>query len=304
VRFTFDANVDDPSLLFLYASPEGLVRARFPEVGERVRYRRPTFPSYGYNQAMRDGRDPNVQCVGPRPPFDECRLGFFFADCGGSGPPVLACSFANDCRWFVHGCVAEGYETSSCSPERACCIPNKRRGEAGLWPFFEPSFMTARPFADQLSQNLTAWGRAGWDVERHLTIPVEIAPRLPAASPQVRCAGTGQDPGPCDAGLLDVANPRSNSLYFTFRAPAPASWALSVEVIDDRIGQLRARICRVPVPAATTAAGDCGANFEPECARSGSLVLNAFPIDVYRAPLLAGRLQADFEDGAHIEAEF
>ncbi|HKU38636.1 MAG TPA: hypothetical protein VJR89_10830, partial [Polyangiales bacterium] len=217
VRFTFDASVDDPSFLFLYAGPEGLVRARLPEIGQTIRYRRPAFPSLGYNLAMRAARDPNVKCVGPRPAVDDCRLGFFFADCGGDGPPVLACRLNNDCRWFVHGCVAEDYETSSCSPERACCIPNDKRGPAGSWPFAETSFMTERPFSDQLARNLSAWGSRAWNVsiERDFNLPVRLEPRIPARAPFVHCTGIDGDPGPCDAGLLDVGSARWSSLYFT-----------------------------------------------------------------------------------------
>jgi hypothetical protein len=305
VRFTFDASVDDPSFLFMYAGPEGLVRARLPEIGERTRYRRPTFPSLGFNEAMRSGRDPNVQCAGPRPPFNECRQGFFFADCGGSGPPVLGCRLSNECRWFVHGCVAEEYETSSCNPSRTCCTPNPERGSHGFWPFFQPSFMSDSEFAKQLSLNLSAWGSAGWDVERYMKIPVELEPTLAPRTPNVSCTGTGPEPGPCDVGLLDVAPPKNNSLYFTFRAPgAGTAWALTVEVLDGRDGNVLSRICRVRVPSIATAAGDCGASAEPECASTGSLILNVFPLDPFRIPQLAGRLRAEFADGGHIEAEF
>jgi len=305
VRYTFDKSVDDPSFLFMYASPEGLVRARLPEVGERTRYRRPAFPSLGFNQFMRANRDPNVQCPGPRPPADECRQGFFFADCGGSGPPVLGCRLSNECRWFTHGCVAEEYETSSCTANKVCCTPNPWRGPEGLWPFFQPSFMTEPGFAKQLSENLMAWGRAGWDVDSHLTIPVELEPRLAPVSPIVRCSGIAEAAGPCDVGLIDVASPRANSLYFTFRTPGVSgSWALSVEVVDGRDGDVVARICRVPVPPVPEAVGACGANVGAECATNGSLRLNLFPLDPYRVPQLAGRLRADFADGAHIEAEF
>ncbi len=304
VRFTFDRNVEDPSFLFLYSGPEGLVRARLPEIGERVRYRRPSFPAYWFNEAMRAGRDPSVQCPGPRPPIDECRIGFFFADCGGSGPPVLACRLTNECRWFQHRCVAEEYEPSSCSPSRTCCIPNARRGPEGLWPFAKTSFVTERPFSDLLAENLSAWGRAGWDVARHLTLPVEVEPRLPQVRPIVRCAEIDGDRGPCDLGVLDIASPRHNSLYFVFRTPrARPSWALTVEVIDDRAGALVARVCRVVVPEVEPE-GDCGSERAPACATSGSLTLSRFPLDDHELPALSGRVVADFDDGSHIEAEF
>jgi hypothetical protein len=218
---------------------------------------------------------------------------------------VLGCRLTNECRWFTHGCVAEEYETSSCSPERACCTPNRKRGTFGFWPFFEPSFMSEPDFARQLSLNLSAWGRAGWDVDRHLTIPVQLEPTLAPRTPEVRCTGTGMDAGPCDAGNLDVASPKANSLYFTFRAPgAGGSWSLAVEVVDGRDGNVVSRMCRVPVPSVATAGGDCGADVEPECATTGSLVLNVFPMEPFQVPQLAGRLRAEFADGGHIEAEF
>ncbi|HKU41385.1 MAG TPA: hypothetical protein VJR89_24645 [Polyangiales bacterium] len=62
-------------------------------------------------------------------------------------------------------------------------------------------------------------------------------------------------------------------------------------------------MCRVPV-VAVPAEGACTVAREPECATSGQVVLNVFPLENLRLPLLAGWVTADFADGAHVEAEF
>jgi hypothetical protein len=165
--------------------------------------------------------------------------------------------------------------------------------------------MTEPDFAKQLSENLMAWGRAGWDVDSHLKIPVELEPRLAPVAPNVRCTGISGDAGPCDTGLIDVASPKANSLYFTFRTPGVSgSWSLTVEVVDGRDGDVVSRICRVPVPPIPDPAGACGAKLAAECATNGSLTLNVFPLEPFRVPQLAGRLRAEFADGGHIEADF
>ena len=305
VRFTFEKNVDDPSYVFLYATVEGYVRVALPEIGERKRFRRAGWPSDVHlHEAVRAGRDPNITCLGLQPPLDECRLGLFFADCGGEGPPVLACRFNNDCRWFLHRCVAEEYEPSSCVPDNPCCIRNSQRGSRGTWPFPAESFMSDAGFAAALSEDLQGWGRAGWDVMSHMQLPVDIEPEWKPQIPRVFCTGIPGDQGPCSLGFVDFAKANPRSLALTFRSVrAFPTWALTLEVIDDRDGQLRARVCRIPVPR-NEVDGECGANAEPECAVSGTVTLHGFPLyDVlYASP--NGRIRADFADGGHVEAEF
>ena len=145
-------------------------------------------------------------------------------------------------------------------------------------PLTEPARFVLRA-GQRLPVFLSAWGRAGWDVARDLTVAVEIEPGLAARTPSVRCGPAADVAGPSDAGLLDLAKPGASSQYFTVRAPsAPPSWALSVAVVNDRAGQLWARVCRVAV-AALDLPTACAAAREPECASDGRLVLNAFPLD-------------------------
>jgi hypothetical protein len=299
VRFIFDKSVDDPSYVFLFSGPEGLGPARLPEVGGRVRYRRPSFGDTNLQNILRAVRDPNVACIGPRPPLNECRIGFAFADCGGRGGPVLGCTWQNDCRWFLHGCVSEGYDTSSCQPGNVCC----QNG----WPFETDSFTRDTPYVQRLSESLYGWGHKAFDVAADFVIDVPIDTGLETRAPEVRCQGPYAERGPCGLGLVDVADPQPESLYFVFRGErASDGWALTVEMVEDSAGERHARVCRVAMPPIWTedpAARSCPVAVVPVCAQRGSLVLNKFPIYEGMMSQLRARLDVDFPDGLHVDAE-
>jgi hypothetical protein len=73
-----------------------------------------------------------ASCVGapvdPRVSLGDCPHGLYWAECGGTGEPVLGCeSDLGDCRWFQGGVTASGYTVSDCPPTDPCCY--------GGWPF-------------------------------------------------------------------------------------------------------------------------------------------------------------------------
>jgi hypothetical protein len=301
LRFVFDKSVDDPSYLFLLASPEGFVRVPLPEVGGRIRYRKAAYPNYELQQVLRDQRDPNVSCLGPRPALDQCRLGFAFADCGGSGDPVFACHGLGDCRWFVHGCVAIDYSTSSCRADNVCC-------ESG-WPFASHEFLTAEPHTHVVYGHLYSFGRSGWDAAADFGLDVTVDPTLPQVSPQVVCAGADTRGGPCNAPLPTIElGPLQQSSLRLLISPSPVrqGWALTTEVIDDPQGQLHARVCRVPLADLRRDeryAPSCPPATAPLCASSGRVVLGRFPLEGGYWPKLSARVQASFPDGMQVHAE-
>jgi hypothetical protein len=300
VRFTFDRDVDDPSYLFLYPSPEGLAPARLPEVGERLLFRKPSFGDQGLQKALRAAREPNVGCIGPPPPIGQCRSGFAFSDCGGSLPPVLGCVWRNECRWFLHGCVAEEYAPSACPASNICCEKN--------WPYDGESFTRMLPYARRLQDTLRAWGSRGFDVERDMLVDVSIEPTLRVGAPELRCEGPSSAGGPCGLGLVDVSDASANSLYFAFHGSQPAQgWSLTAEMIDDRAGQLHARICRVatpPLAASEPPAQQCAVEQTAVCATRGRLSLSLFPVPLGSLGAVHATLSADFPDGLHVEGEF
>jgi hypothetical protein len=298
VRFTFDKSVDDPEYIFLYPSPEGLGPVQLPEVGERRRYRKATFPNAA-QPVLRAEREPNVSCRGVRPTIDACRSGFGFSDCGGSSQPVFGCTWHDDCRWFVHGCVAEDYEVTECPARDPCCLKG--------WPFEDFSFTHQLHFTRTLVETLGAFGNDLAKLDSEFALAVNIVPKLPARRSELRCSGPRPAGGPCGTNLVDVADAEAQSLRFVYRSPRPSDgWALTVEMIEARSGERHARVCRVRLPELWTAAPEqraCRIGEAPVCAERGNLTLNAFPIYPGMLTWLRGTLQADFADGLHVEAE-
>ena len=81
-----------------------------------------------------------------RMPLSDCDHGLYWADCGGSGDPVLGCDReTGDCRWFSGGVTARGHAASDCRSDDPCCHGN--------WPFsdFTPSNSTRTYVVEQLS---------------------------------------------------------------------------------------------------------------------------------------------------------
>ncbi len=302
LRFTFDKDIDDPSYLFLVAAPEGMVRARLPEIGQRFRYRKAPFPNGEIAENLREHREIIVQCVGVRPPIDECRVGYFFAECGGSGDPVFACHGLGDCRWFLHACVAEGYVPSVCSSAAVSCNSGS--------PFDTESFLHEPPYTQIVAGELGALGKQPWDAERDMTLDVTVDPKLLQTTPSVVCSGPHTQRGPCSALLpsVEVAQPQQSSLHFAWGGPSPrAGWLLSVEIIDDVQGRLRARVCRVAQPSFDVFEVDgitSALAGEPVCANAGKLVISGFPVESPSVRALAARVDAVFPDGATIRASF
>ncbi|MCC6524460.1 MAG: hypothetical protein IT373_17525 [Polyangiaceae bacterium] len=81
-----------------------------------------------------------------RPPLSECEHGLYWAECGGTGEPVLGCDReTGDCRWFSGGVTARGHAVSDCPTTEACCHDQ--------WPFtdFAPTGRVLEHARDQLS---------------------------------------------------------------------------------------------------------------------------------------------------------
>lgn len=56
-RFTFDAPLEDPRYVFLHPTERGLRRVQLPPVGQRIRIKRPLYPSRVALEAERDDRE-------------------------------------------------------------------------------------------------------------------------------------------------------------------------------------------------------------------------------------------------------
>src|SRR5262245_54408039 len=168
---------------------------------------------------------PDDGCPGPQPALADCFAGNFFADCGGDGEPRLACSDTEGCMWFSGGCVAAGFEASSCPADDICCHDD--------WPYPDPG-------SDYVV--LARWfytlGTAPWDRTTSTTLSVSIDPSLVVADSDITCDGP-------DLGL-ELRNPCSDpegygSFFLTpdtllvesSHTSGIVGWSAQIEVVPD-----------------------------------------------------------------------
>lgn len=118
----------------------------------------------------------DLGCEGPGPAIEDCARGYFFAECGGTGEPKLACADRGDardeCYWFSGGCVARGFSPTTCPADDVCCH-DASSGDRG-WPYPESKF-------PGVYERLYAFGLGPWDRTRAMNVDVEIDPTLTAA---------------------------------------------------------------------------------------------------------------------------
>jgi len=289
VRFTFDRNVDDPSMVFLEATPVGLKRFVVPRIGAAARLRRSAFPTPGAMDRVIATRDANVTCVGQRPLIDDCTLGQAHADCGGVGDPVLACHGFGDCRWFAGGCVAVGYVASFCTTDDACCQDG--------WPYHDFDAFDEAPGAQAVEALLHGWGEQPWDTQREMNVVAALDPEVLPGVPSVRCSAGD---GPCDGGRVRMLGYYTHSFSFALEPPLGSSdWGLSVDVIEDPRRGLISRVCRTSQPERFHA--ECPRTPAPSCAVDGELFLGKLPRYPAEVGQIGMRLRARFEDGDEVE---
>lgn len=242
----------------------------------------------------------SVGCTGTpeeRPPLEDCFVGAFFAECGGEGPPRLACLDdisvhlgvpEHSCLWFSGGQLAAGYTASRCPAEDICC--------EGDWPF--PVTGSVQP--DAVHSSLNYWGIEAWDRVRATNVEVRVDGGIVAPTePSLSCVG-GEVPelGPCDTDVgVFTTGVDSEILFFHSTAPSFESESLVLEVLDES-GVLIARACLGR--SQDYAVFGCNTLNEPRCATGGTLTINQTP----SAGDLYGRFELTFADGLRIDGEF
>lgn len=233
-------------------------------------------------------------CGGPRPALAECESGIVWSDCGGRGAePRFACREL-DCRWFAHGCVADGFEVSSCPASDVCCH--------GGSPYAGAPTGTPRDFG--VSAATLGWGTEPWDAARERNLPVTVGPTRTSTRPAITCAPA--------SGLLDgsACQAAPSSVSATYRSgpgvtiasvgqgPGYAGHLIAVEITRDATDAPRARVCSVPFADAAT--GLCQPGAQPRgCATSGSVAVEALVFDATTQL----DLTATFADGSTIDLQ-
>lgn len=143
--------------------------------------------------ASSDGSSTSTACAGPRPTsVDQCERGLYFADCGGTGGPVLGCAEATGrCAWYRTACVPSGVRPIDCPPDDVCC----RSTPDGLWPY-EGAWRPEQDMATvDMVSDIAAMGWAVVDETTPSEIAVTVDPTVAApASNEADCTpGTALD---------------------------------------------------------------------------------------------------------------
>jgi hypothetical protein len=228
------------------------------------------------------------RCPGTEPELSSCFVGDFFAECGGDGPPRLACA-EDECRWFAGGCVATGYEASDCDATDVCCH--------SAWPF-------ANPDHNDLFPRLFGFGLHPWDRTTETRLSASVDPGLAIPMSSVSCSGPppfypefGFDP--CTEEQYYSVRIRSTvTIGSTPLYPQIAGWTPWVEIIRDDVGGMTARMCAVEFTDAHFLM--CG-DWASLCAASGSVTMSHWPFGPDDRPGL--RVDATFESGFRFQAD-
>ena len=249
-----------------------------------------------------EGGDPVASaCGGARPSFESCVAGSTWARCGGEEAPRFGCG-GQRCFWFEGGCVAEGFEVSSCPADDLCCVPS---GESG-YPFDPPPSEPSEGGVD-VTSFLVGWGATPWSRERARDVSVELAAREPIEGPTASCSPAG-DPGfmrgICECPTEGMRQWSEGVLVAVVRSSCVAipSWELSVEITRDDDDSLHARVCRVGTTDVGIAACPVPER-EPVCADAGIITLDAFPDSAEAARSTRLDLSVSFPDGVTIDAQ-
>jgi len=230
-------------------------------------------------------------CPGDVPPaLAACTRGRAFADCGGTGPPRLACRVGmagGECMWFVTSCVADGFIASECASDAVCCVND--------WPY-TPTGSGRDSF---LHPFLYGYGARPWDGERVLSVTVEVDADLGPGSGMFTCEGTPPFSGgqnPCATGAKVKPSSARTGHWLSFDL-APRNdlygWTVWVE-LDTTRTPLVARVCTSSFTDARQLM--CKLLFEPVCATAGRVTLSTLPADAAGLAGLAMRLDVMIGD--------
>lgn len=238
-----------------------------------------------------------LHCPGARPAIEDCFTGRDFAECGGTGDPLFACGMVppyadhpSGCRWFVAGCVAEGYVASSCAADDLCCHDD--------FPYTE-SELSQYPLLHQtVSWNLYGNGTLPWNHTDHMAVTVTVDPDLPPQFDQLTCSDDGFPYGgtPCDYDRVSAW--RGDMLTITLGEPGLYGTFLPVEIDYAAAGGPVARACLFRY---TDAGGpSCSDVDPPECATSGAVVVST----IDDADTIRGTVDLVFASGATLSGSF
>jgi hypothetical protein len=238
------------------------------------------------------------ECPTPaRRALDDCFVGYFFADCGGEGPPRLACRERGGCYWFSGSCLALGFVASECPAEDVCCYSDPD----GNYPWPYPDLRFDDPF---LRDKFYGLGHEAWDRTTDANLSTSIDTNLSISTTSVICTGpppefpeSGFDPCVETHDYAGIVG--DTVLLVGISIPWFAGWYPQIEIIPDG-GAMRASVCARQF---TDFLYQSCPDHERVCASSGSIVLSDWPTSAGNPIGLMARVDATFASGFRYQAD-
>ncbi len=232
-----------------------------------------------------------VHCPGQRPDLDECFLGRNFAECGGTGEPLFACRFSphTDCRWFVGGCVPDGFLISTCPAADLCCHEDR--------PFTATQLEYGSMEACEVGRRLMGNGTLPWNRTDHMVVTVEVDADVPATTTNLVCPDWPDSPeNPCDDNYVAIL--AEDILQIQLGDPGLHGSYAIIEIDVQAAPVPVARACLWPYTDVVPCT--CMASETVDCAETGALVVNSLT-----APAsIAGTVNLVFPSGASVTGTF
>lgn len=254
--------------------------------------------------------DPIAEVCGGARPVDVtgCKgNGFFFADCGGDGEPILAChESTGGCAWFSHGCAPVGFRITACPIGNPCCVSTSD----GSWPFADGWRPATGMATVILAEDIAAMGHVPVTASSPASIVVTVDASLPSAAPGVSCAGSGVETLElCNGDPPQNTSPLSsrNTLWVRFANRDLLAEALILEIVPETETGIDAPIARVFVRFEDDAAPPdvplaCERARSPRLDLTGTLTVNG--IDLANPSATHGHLVLDLPGGGRATIDF
>jgi len=209
-------------------------------------------------------RDLVPACVGPS--LELCESTSTSADCGGDLAPVFGCDDTR-CRWFVGGCVAEGFVSSRCESGALCC----ERGSSGAHAVY--GLQTDSSVAVRAAAFVVDHGPTSIGLDEGFALDVTSSGDAAPVESSIVCDDARHHPALCERpGSTLVLTSSGESDLRLLYADAPATGVeIERRIVD---GVEKARVCAV---SDLQSSPDCPSYLpdETHCATSGTVAVGA-----------------------------
>lgn len=186
------------------------------------------------------------------------------ANCGGDGPPVFGCRAVSGCIWFTNGCLANGFDPSSCPVGDICCEGTDGGGSAAYTDF---------ALAGSASDFIDDYGDSMIGLDDAFVLNVVEAEPAGFTGPSITCPAPDAHPFLCGSTTWAlVSNAAASPPWFVGRQDF-GSYGFTLERRTLASGETKGRVCLYSHVEEKVAACPATPPAEPHCATAGTLTL-------------------------------